>query len=106
MQNMPVVARLIDEVRRNLAAVRARGRRIGFVPTMGALHAGHVSLIEASRRDGCFAVVSIFVNPTQFGPNEDFARYPRDEAGDLAACSTAGAELVFLPTVEAMYPPG
>jgi len=70
---------------------------------MGALHAGHISLIEAARRDGTFVVVSIFVNPTQFGPNEDYTRYPRDEAGDLEKCRAAGADLVFIPTAEVMY---
>jgi pantoate--beta-alanine ligase len=100
------IARDIQTVRGFVDRARSAGRSIGFVPTMGALHAGHVSLIEAARRDAAFVVVSIFVNPTQFGPNEDFAKYPRDEAGDLARCDRAGAELVFLPPVEVMYPPG
>ena len=73
---------------------------------MGALHAGHVSLMEAAVRDGGFLVVSIFVNPTQFGPGEDFEKYPRDEARDLDICRNAGAALVFLPDVATMYPPG
>jgi len=76
------------------------------VPTMGALHAGHLSLIQAARDDGCFCVVSIFVNPTQFGPSEDFSRYPRDETGDLDRCRSAEAGLVFLPTVADIYRPG
>lgn len=100
------IARDIQTVREIVRRQRQGGGRIGFVPTMGALHAGHVSLIEAARRDGTFVVVSIFVNPTQFGPNEDFAKYPRDETGDRARCEAAGAGLVFLPPVEAMYPPG
>ena len=78
MQPAPLVARHISDLRHAVAAARTPGRRIGFVPTMGALHAGHTSLIEASRSDGCFTVVSIFINPTQFGPQEDFSRYPRD----------------------------
>ncbi len=73
---------------------------------MGALHAGHVSLVQAAKRDRCWCIVTIFVNPTQFGPNEDFSRYPRDEAGDLARCDAAGADAVFLPEVADMYPPG
>lgn len=97
------VVRTIDETRRAVAAARASGRRIGFVPTMGALHAGHMSLIEAAVREGAWPVVSIFVNPTQFGPNEDFSRYPRDEAGDLDKCRAAGAMLAFLPSVDVMY---
>lgn len=100
------IARDIQTVREIVREARSVGREIGFVPTMGALHAGHVSLIEAARRDGTFAVVSIFVNPTQFGPKEDFSSYPRDEAGDLAKCEQAGAGLVFMPPIEAMYPPG
>lgn len=86
--------------------VRRSGGRLGLVPTMGALHAGHQALIrEAARR--CSAVaVTIFVNPTQFGPTEDLERYPRDLEGDLARCEAAGASLVFAPAARAMYPEG
>lgn len=93
----------IEDVRRAVAAARAGGREIGFVPTMGALHAGHVSLIDSARADGTWPMVSVFVNPTQFGPHEDFSRYPRDEAGDLEKCRNAGTQLVFMPPVEVMY---
>ena len=82
------------------------GASIGFVPTMGALHSGHVSLIERAVREHDLAVVSIFVNPTQFGPNEDFASYPRDESADLAVCARLGTAMVFAPAVEEIYPPG
>jgi pantoate--beta-alanine ligase len=88
------------------AAARAHGRRIGFVPTMGYLHAGHLALMAEARRRCDEVVVSIFVNPTQFGPREDLARYPRDLPGDLAKITGAGAAVAFVPTPAVMYPPG
>lgn len=100
------IAESIASVRPAIAAARAGGRTIGFVPTMGALHAGHVSLIDRCRADGCFTVVSIFVNPTQFGPNEDLNRYPRTFDADRTACERAGVDVIFAPTAEEMYPPG
>ncbi|HLK90592.1 MAG TPA: pantoate--beta-alanine ligase [Polyangia bacterium] len=87
-------------------AARARGERVAFVPTMGALHAGHVALLEEGRRRGDKLALSIFVNPTQFGPNEDLARYPRDLAGDLAKAAGAGTEVAFVPEVAEIYPAG
>ncbi len=87
----------------------ARGRLVepvGFVPTMGALHAGHASLLAHARRNDASVVASLFVNPLQFGRGEDFERYPRDEAADLAAFERAGVDLVFLPEPAAIYPPG
>ncbi len=96
----------IEEVRDHHDATRAAGRRVGLVPTMGFLHSGHRSLMEAARADGGFVTVTIFVNPLQFGPNEDLDAYPRDLDGDLALAEAAGVSLVFAPSVKEMYPDG
>src|SRR5262249_30185406 len=89
-----------------VATARRDGRTIGCVPTMGALHAGHASLIRAARAKTDFMVVSIFVNPTQFGPNEDFSRYPRTLDADRELCAAVGADLTFAPATAEMYPDG
>lgn len=102
---MPVVA-TIPELRAFVRARRAAGARIGLVPTMGALHAGHLSLVEAARRRADAVIVTIFVNPAQFGPEEDFNRYPRGLADDCAKVATVAADLVFAPTVAEIYPAG
>jgi pantoate--beta-alanine ligase len=96
----------VSGLRKFLAAHRAAGRRIGLVPTMGYLHAGHLSLVHAARHACDVVVLSIFVNPKQFGPQEDFATYPRDMEGDLRQAREAGVDAVFAPSVEEMYPPG
>ena len=96
----------IDEVRARHDTVRAAGGRVGLVPTMGYLHDGHRSLMEAARADCDFVTVTIFVNPLQFGPNEDLDAYPRDLDGDLALAEGAGVSLVFAPSVKEIYPDG
>jgi pantoate--beta-alanine ligase len=97
------VAKTIESVRHLVKAARIAGKKIGFVPTMGALHKGHISLIEAAKKKCDFVVVSIFVNPTQFGPGEDFAKYPRPIEADLKMCRKAGVDVVFAPTPREMY---
>ena len=106
LKTTPQTAESIDDVRAVIAAARAAGKSVGFVPTMGALHEGHVSLMQRARAECDFVVCSIFVNPTQFGPNEDFQKYPRPREKDLAICGDAGVELVFYPTADVMYPVG
>jgi pantoate--beta-alanine ligase len=96
--------RTIGELRAELARERSAGRTIGFVPTMGAFHAGHVSLMERAREACDVVVVSLFVNPTQFGPSEDLAAYPRDEARDAQIAEQAGVDVLFTPSVEEIYP--
>jgi len=94
----------IDEIRAAVRAARAHGDRIGFVPTMGFLHEGHLRLVDEAKRVTDCVVVSLFVNPTQFGPNEDFTRYPRDLAGDATKARDRGVGLLFVPDVTEMYP--
>jgi len=96
----------LPALRAAVSSWRAAGETVALVPTMGALHEGHVTLIAEAKRVAARAVVSIFVNPTQFGPTEDFSRYPRDVAADLAAMAGAGADAAWTPDVATMYPPG
>ena len=98
------VAETIESVTELVKSARISGKKIGFVPTMGALHTGHISLIEAAKEKSDFVVVSIFVNPTQFGPGEDFEKYPRPLYADLEICRKAGVDVVFVPSQEQMYP--
>ena len=100
------VVHTIPELRAAVARARQAGKAIGFVPTMGCLHEGHLSLIRRAKEETAFVVVSIFVNPTQFGPNEDFSKYPRTFAEDRAGCEAAGASLIFAPAAADFYPVG
>jgi pantoate--beta-alanine ligase len=100
------IVRTVAEVREALREPRARGERIGLVPTMGALHAGHLALIGAARASCDVVVISLFVNPTQFNAPDDLARYPREEAADANAAERAGVDLLFAPPTEEVFPAG
>lgn len=103
MKDLPVDT-TVSMLRMSLRTARYEKDYIGFVPTMGALHEGHAALVRAAKARTAFVVVSVFVNPTQFGPKEDFAKYPRTLDADAALCAEAGADLIFAPSVEEMYP--
>ena len=100
------VVHTIPELRAAVARARQAGKSVGFVPTMGCLHEGHLSLIRRAKQESSFVVVSIFVNPTQFGPNEDFSKYPRTFEDDRRGSEAAGADLIFAPTAADFYPAG
>jgi pantoate--beta-alanine ligase len=100
------VVRTVVELRSAVSGLRAGGRRVALVPTMGALHEGHLSLVDLAARDGHAVVLTLFVNPTQFGAGEDLASYPRDEARDAALAETEGTDLLFAPATEEIYPVG
>ncbi len=96
----------INEMMKTSEKLRLEGKTIGFVPTMGALHEGHLSLVRMARKDNDIVVVSVFVNPTQFGPNEDFEKYPRDFEGDRRKLERENVDIVFYPSADEMYPEG
>jgi pantoate--beta-alanine ligase len=106
MAKRPTIVRTVSALRRALAPYRRRGQRIALVPTMGALHRGHLALVRQAQRRADRVVVSIFVNPTQFAPHEDFGSYPRRFATDIAALTQAKVDLVWAPSAAVMYPPG
>jgi pantoate--beta-alanine ligase len=101
---LPTLVTTIAEVREAVRAARNIGKTVGFVPTMGALHEGHAALVRAARAASDYVVVSVFVNPTQFGPKEDYAKYPRTLDADRQLCGEAGADCVFAPAVPEIYP--
>ncbi len=104
--SQPEVIHTVAEMQRRVRDLQRAGRRVGLVPTMGALHAGHLSLVEAARREADVVVATIFVNPTQFAPHEDFQKYPRTLDTDLQALQSVGCDLAFVPEPGEIYPPG
>ena len=106
MTSTPTTVRTVRDLRGHVAAWRKAGETVALAPTMGALHEGHLSLVALAKSKADRSVVSIFVNPIQFGPREDFSHYPRDKAGDLATLAKAGVDLVYAPEVAEMYPQG
>lgn len=105
-QMSPPIVRTVDELRARVRAWRTAGERVALVPTMGALHEGHLSLVRLAKQNAERCVASVFVNPTQFGPNEDFDAYPRGEARDAELLASVGCDLLYAPTVGEMYPEG
>ncbi|MCX5519911.1 pantoate--beta-alanine ligase [Kaistia defluvii] len=106
MPASPIIHRTVDDLRTAVAAWRREGHRVAMVPTMGALHSGHLELVRAARERADRIIVTIFVNPTQFAPTEDFGSYPRTEASDVAKLAELGVEAVFAPNANEMYPAG
>jgi pantoate--beta-alanine ligase len=106
MSTLPTVLETVSDLRRASREQRMAGRRVGMVPTMGALHPGHLSLVELARQRADWVVMSVFVNPTQFGPGEDFESYPRDLETDRRLASEAGVDALFHPAAEEVYPSG
>lgn len=106
MARRPLIARTVSALRRTVAPYRKKGESIALVPTMGALHAGHLALVRAAKKRADRVVVSIFVNPTQFAPHEDFTSYPRTFAADVKALAEAKIDLIWAPTAAIMYPEG
>src|SRR5216117_989475 len=106
MRDQPRIVRTISELRQTTSGWRKDGATLAMVTTMGALHAGHIALCRDARNRASRTVATIFVNPTQFGPSEDFARYPRDEAADVAKLAEAGVDVVFAPSGSEIYPNG
>jgi len=106
MANPPEIVTTASEVRARVAGARSEGKSVGLVPTLGALHDGHLALMRRAREECGYVAISIFVNPTQFPAGEDFERYPRDLKADVAKAGSAGVDVVFAPEVEEMYPPG
>ena len=100
------IIRSVEQMRKTARRLQQAGKRVGLVPTMGALHEGHLSLVRRARADNAVVIVTVFVNPLQFGPREDFARYPRQLRRDVRLARRAGADIVFAPSVDALYPAG